>query len=60
MTHLYTNTWEYGPVDRGLHLLHYSIDISVRGSDATAIDFLDLAGIVDYVDTNRFSYEKLE
>lgn len=60
MVHLDTNTWEYGPVDQGLNRLHHSIDISVRGSDASAIDFLDLDGVVDYANTERFSYEKFE
>ena len=60
MTHLDTNTWEYGPVDKGINRMHYSIGISVCGSDATALDFLDLGSVVDYWKTMRFSsYEKL-
>lgn len=42
MTHLDTNTWEYGPVDKGINRMHHSIGISVRGSDAAALDFLYL------------------
>lgn len=60
MIHLAPPTWSYGPVDQGLHRLHHSIDISVRGSNASAIYFLDLNGVVDYADTERFSYEKFE